>query len=128
MKEITFLTLAEVVEIHADQIQRYSGGDGVRDMRLLSSAVAMPSASFSDTFLHPDIYEMAAAYAFHISQNHPFIDGNKRTALAATFVFLELNRISVSDDKGNFYNAMMALASGDIDKYGFAKILKELQG
>lgn len=127
MKDITFLTLAEVIEIHTDQIQRYGGGDGVRDMSLLSSAVAMPCASFSDSFLHSDIYEMAAAYAFHICRNHPFIDGNKRTALAAALVFLELNRISISDDKGNLYDAMMSLVSGDIDKYGFAKILKELQ-
>ena len=82
MKKIVFLTLAEVIEIHTDQIKRYGGTDAIRDMGLLSSAVAMPYASFHDTFLHADIFEMAAAYAFHVSQNHPFIDGNKRTALA----------------------------------------------
>ena len=127
MKDITFLTLAEVIEIHTDQIQRYGGSDGVRDMNLLSSAAAMPYASFSGSFLHSDIYEMAAAYAFHICQNHPFVDGNKRTALASALVFLELNGISISDDKGKLYDAMINLATGKISKTEFAKILRNLK-
>lgn len=126
MKDITFLTLAEVIEIHTDQIQRYGGSDGVRDMNLLSSAVAMPYASFSGSFLHDDIYEMGAAYAFHICQNHPFVDGNKRTALASALVFLELNGISISDPKGKLYNAMIAIANGVMNKTEFAKILRDL--
>ena len=73
MKRIEFLTLAEVTEIHADQIRRYGGKGGTRDIDLLSSAVAVPYASFSGHFLHKDIYEMAAAYAFHICRNHPSI-------------------------------------------------------
>jgi death-on-curing protein len=73
MKRIEFLTLAEVTEIHADRIRRYGGKGGPRDINLLSSAVAMPYASFSGDFLHRDICEMAAAYAFHICRNHPFI-------------------------------------------------------
>ena len=127
MEDITFLTLAEVIEIHTDQIQRYGGSDGVRDMNLLSSAIAMPYASFSGSFLHSDIYEMAAAYAFHICQNHPFVDGNKRTALASALVFLELNGISISDPKGKLYNAMINLATGKINKTEFAKLLKSLK-
>lgn len=91
MSDPAFLTLAEVINIHADQIQHYGGGEGIRDIELLSLAVAMPYVSFSEQFLHADIFEMAAAYAFHISQNHPFIDGNKRTALASALVFLEMN-------------------------------------
>jgi len=121
------LTLAEVVEIHADQIKRYGGSDGVRDMTLLSSAVAMPYASFSGSFLHTDIYEMAAAYAFHICRNHPFIDGNKRTALASALIFLELNGISLLDNEGKLYDAMMSLASGHLNKAEIAKILRELK-
>src|SRR5208282_2439667 len=97
MRAPVFLTLAEVVELHADQIQRYGGGDGIRDINLLISAVAMPYASFSDQFLHADIFEMAAAYAFHLSQNHPFIDGNKRTALASALVFLAMNGNTIDD-------------------------------
>lgn len=126
MKDITFLTLAEVIEIHTDQIQRYGGSDGVRDMNFLSSAVAMPYASFSGSFLHDDIYEMGAAYAFHICQNHPFVDGNKRTALASALVFLELNGISISDPKGKLYNAMIAIANGVMNKTELAKVLRDL--
>ena len=127
MTNIIFLTLAEVVEIHKDQIERYGGSSGIRDIGLLSSAVAMPYASFSSEFLHADIYEMAAAYAFHICQNHPFVDGNKRTALASALVFLELNGISISDPKEKLYDAMIKLATGKINKPEFAKILKDLK-
>ena len=127
MKKITFLTLAEVVEIHADQIHRYGGTDGIRDINLLSSAVAMPYASFSGSFLHADIDEMAAAYAFHMCQNHPFVDGNKRTALASSLVFLELNGINISDPKMKLYKDMMLLAAGNLGKTEFAEILKNLK-
>jgi|SRR3989337_528042 len=127
MKKIVFLTLAEVIEIHTDQIKRYGGTDAIRDMGLLSSAVAMPYASFHDTFLHADIFEMAAAYAFHISQNHPFVDGNKRTALASALVFLELNGITISDPHEKLYEAMMSLTSGNLNKAGFAEILRKLK-
>lgn len=128
MNKIIFLTLAEVIDIHTDQIQRYGGHDGIRDINLLSSAAAMPYASFSSEFLHEDIYEMAAAYAFHICRNHPFIDGNKRTALASALVFLELNGIGISDPKGKLYDAMIKLASGNLDKTEFATILRNLKG
>jgi death-on-curing protein len=128
MDEIIFLTLAEVVEIHADQIQRYGGSDGIRDMNLLSSAIAMPYAVFSDSFLHSDIFEMAAAYALHICRNHPFVDGNKRTALASALVFLELNGISISDPEGKLYEAMMLLAKGEMNKTEFSGILRNLKG
>ena len=127
MKKITFLTLVEVVEIHSDQIQHYGGSEGIRDMNLLSSAVAMPYVSFSGMFLHSDLYEMAAAYAFHICQNHPFVDGNKRTALASALIFLELNGVSVSDSQGKLDEAVVSLASGDVNKVDFAKILRELR-
>jgi len=127
MKKITFLTLAEVVEIHMDQIKRYGGRAGIRDIGLLSSAVSLPQATFRGQLLHKDIHHIAAAYAFHISQNHPFIDGNKRTALASALVFLELNGISISDPEGTLYDAMMKLASGKLSKEEFAEILKSLE-
>ena len=124
MKKITFLTLAEVVEIHSDQIKRYGGQSGIRDIGLLSSAVSLPYASFGGKLFHKDIYQIAAAYAFHISQNHPFIDGNKRAALASALVFLELNGISISDPEGRLYDAMIKLASGKLSKEDFAAILQ----
>lgn len=126
MPGLLFLTLAEVVEIHADQIQRYGGQDGVRDLALLESALAQPEASFAGEWLHNDIYEMAAAYAYHFCQNHPFIDGNKRTALASALVFLELNGISVLDPKGRLEKAMVQIASGKMSKIDFAPLLKKL--
>jgi death-on-curing protein len=126
MKKITFLTLAEVIEIHTDQIQRYGGQGGIRDIGLLSSAVSLPYASFRGKLLHKNIYQIAAAYAFHISQNHPFIDGNKRTALASSLVFLELNGISISDPEGRLYDAMIKLASGKLSKEDLAEILESL--
>lgn len=127
MRAPVFLTLAEVVEIHTDQIQRYGGGEGIRDINLLISAVAMPYASFSDQFLHADIFEMAAAYAFHLSQNHPFIDGNKRTALASALVFLEMNGNPIDDPKDMLYYAMITLATGKLGKNEFAQILRNLK-
>lgn len=126
MKKITFLTLAEIIEIHTDQIKKYGGSSGIRDINLLSSAAAMPCATFSGDFLHQGIFQMAAAYAFHISQNHPFVDGNKRTALASALVFLELNGISIADPSGTLYESMMQIASGKMSKEELAAILKKL--
>jgi death-on-curing protein len=121
-----FLTLAEVVEIHADQIHRYGGQAGVQDFGLLESALAQPEASFGGEWLHADHYEMAAAYSYHLCQNHPFIDGNKRTALAAALVFLELNGISILDPKGLLKNAMFRIASGKMSKAEFAQLVRKL--
>jgi len=128
MRKILFLTLAEVIEIHKDQMQRYDGRAGIRDINLLSSAIAVPYASFSKKFLHEDIYEMAAAYAFHISQNHPFIDGNKRTALASALVFLEMNGVSIEYSGGKLYDSMTKIVAGKAGKREFANILRKLKG
>jgi len=125
MKDILFLTLAEVVDIHCNQIRLYGGLPGIRNINLLSSAIAMPHASFHGEYLHNDIYEMAAAYAFHIGKNHPFIDGNKRTALVSALVFLELNGISISDSQGKLYDAMLDLSTGKLNKSEFASILRK---
>lgn len=126
MKNINFLTLAEIIIIHNDQVNRYGGHQGVRDNHLLQSALAQPEASFAGTFLHEDIYEMASAYAFHICQNHPFFDGNKRAALAVALVFLEVNGIAIIDPKGQLFKAMIDMASGRLGKKEFAKLLRQL--
>jgi death-on-curing protein len=86
-----FLSLDEVLELHADQISSFGGTPGVRDEGLLESALAQPQATFGGQFLHPTISEQAAAYLYHIAMNHPFIDGNKRTAFAVMDTFLRLN-------------------------------------
>ena len=78
-----FLTLEDVLFLHDDRIARYGGTLGIRDVGLLQSALGMPSATFSGALLHEGMPHMAAAYLFHIAKNHSFLDGNKRTALAA---------------------------------------------
>ena len=126
MPDPQFLTLAEVVEVHADQLNRYGGQAGIRDPGLLQSALAQPEASFAGEWLHRGLYGMAAAYAFHLCQNHPFIDGNKRTALACALVFLELNGVSMVDPRGTLKQTMLGVASGAVDKAELAGVFKRL--
>ncbi len=121
-----FLRLADVVRVHVDQVERYGGRPGIRDMGLLRSALDMPGASFGGEWLHRDLYEMAAAYAFHLSRNHPFFDGNKRTALACALVFLEINGVPIKDPEQRLYQAMVDIASGAIDKMGMAAVFRSL--
>ncbi|HEY3352160.1 MAG TPA: Fic family protein [Polyangia bacterium] len=87
-----FLSVEEALFLHEEQLARYGGAGGVRDLGLLESAMATPQATFDGRFVHADLFAMAAAYAFHIAQNQPFVDGNKRTGLAAALVFLDCSR------------------------------------
>ena len=111
-----FLSLDEVLELHADQISSFGGTPGVRDEGLLESALAQPQATFGGQFLHPTISEQAAAYLYHIAMNHPFIDGNKRTAFAVTDTFLRLNgcALNLTDDRA--YDLVMRVARGTMTK------------
>ena len=124
MKKPIFLGLDEVVEIHRDQIERYGGHPGIRDMGLLQSAVAMPSAGFGEDYLHADIYEMAAAYLFHIARNHPFVDGNKRTGAVAAVVFLLMNGKEIQADEDSFENIVRSVAEGKADKATIAEYFR----
>jgi death-on-curing protein len=119
-----FLTLDEVVAIHRDQFERYGGSPGVRDWGLLQSAVAMPAASFGGQLLHPDLCEMAAAYLFHIVQNHPFIDGNKRVGAVAADVFLSLNGLLLTAGEGDFAELVLAVARGESSKSTVAEFFR----
>ncbi len=119
-----FLSLGEVLEIHRDQIDRYGGHPGIRDIGLLQSALAMPAVGFGGRFLHTDLFEMAAAYLFHITQNHPFVDGNKRTGAVASLVFLSLNGVEIKADENKFENTVLSVAEGKIDKAVVAKFLR----
>src|SRR5689334_13846408 len=113
---ISFLTIDEVLAIHAHQIDRYGGSAGIRDVGILESALAMPRATFSGQDLHPSLHEKGAAYLFHLVQNHPFVDGNKRVGLATCLVFLALNgkRLRATDDA--LVDLVLGVARGDIDK------------
>ena len=124
VEDPVFLTLAEVIEIHRDQIERYGGDPGLRDIGLLQSAMAMPAAGFGGRFLHTDIFEMAAAYLFHITQNHPFIDGNKRTGAVASLVFLSLNDVELEADEEEFEGIVLGVAEGKIDKAAVSEFFR----
>ena len=86
-----FLTVENVLAIHARMIREFGGDPGLRDRRLLESAVAMPAAGSSSGYFHKTLADQAAAYLFHLCRDHPFLDANKRTALGAAEVFLRLN-------------------------------------
>ncbi len=121
-----FLSLDDINEIHEDQIERYSGSNGIRDLNGLLSAIEQPRSTFGNEFLHKDIWSMAAAYIFHISQNHPFVDGNKRTALVSGLVFLEINGYEIPDPDELLYKMMIEVASGKSSKDKVRAILKKL--
>ncbi len=116
MSEPEFLTLDEVLGIHADQIRRYGGASGLRDLALLRSAIAMPQTTFDGEYLHTNQFDMAAAYLFHVARNHPFVDGNKRTALMCALVFLGLNDQRVQASADALYQVVDGVASGSIGK------------
>jgi death-on-curing protein len=86
-----YLTVAEVLAIHDDQIERYGGSPGVRDMGQLEAALFRPQSGY-----YPDLIAEAAALWESLSQNHPFVDGNKRTAFAVTFTFLAVNGVAIT--------------------------------
>ena len=114
--EPLFLTLAEIIEIHDSQISHFGGLNGVRDIEMLKSAIGMPSASFGGEYLHPTIFEMAAAYLYHLVENHPFIDGNKRFGAMAALVFLDLNGYDFNASDDEFTDMVMSVASGKMMK------------
>jgi death-on-curing protein len=113
---VAFLTLDEVLAIHADQVQRYGGSGRLRDAGLLQSALAVPRATFDGAFLHQTTGEMAAAYLFHLVRNHPFIDGNKRTGLMAMLAFLGLNGLGFQADPDDLTDLVLGVAEGRVTK------------
>lgn len=112
--------------VHQDQLLRYGGDPGLRDATLLNSALAMPSGAFGGQEFHPSLFEKAAAYLFHLCQNHPFIDGNKRVDLAAALVFLDLNGVTVDDPQGELYELVIGVTAHRVDKREIADTLDRL--
>ena len=121
-----FLDLEDVLELHALQLARYGGADGVRDRGLLESAVAQPQATFDGALVHDGLFAMAAAYLFHVVQNHSFVDGNKRTGLLAALVFLDLNGISIAHGSPGLYDLTLGVAEGRITKAAAAETLRRI--
>ena len=126
MSEPEFLDVEDVLAIHAALLEEHGGQAGIRDRGLLESAVATPQVTFGGELLHEDLFAMAAAYAFHIAENQPFVDGNKRAAMGAALVFLDINGIEVAEATDALQEAMIALAERRLDKTGLAAILREL--
>ena len=122
---IKFLTVSEVLLILEDQIRNYGGKYGVRDINLLSSALYVPESGFEGKYFHETIPAMAAAYAYHLCQNHPFIDGNKRVALASSLVFLDINGYEFNCKNEILYNKIMDLAKGKTKKEELIKFYEK---
>ncbi|MFZ9932636.1 MAG: type II toxin-antitoxin system death-on-curing family toxin [Chthoniobacterales bacterium] len=116
MENLFHLTVEVVREIHAEAISAFGGSHGIRDQALLESAVAAPQASFGGRSPYADIIEVAAAYLFYLCRNHPFIDGNKRTALGACLVFLRLNGAEPKPDGAEWEELTLAVAASVIDR------------
>ncbi|MEP7352081.1 MAG: type II toxin-antitoxin system death-on-curing family toxin [Acidobacteriota bacterium] len=124
--EPLFLSLDEVLEIHDQQIDRYGGASGLRDASGLASAVAMPQATFGGEYLHGSIPAMAAAYLFHLCQNHPFLDGNKRVGANAAITFLLMNDWEPKFDETELVDLVLAVASGRVLKPELTEVLERL--
>lgn len=111
-----------VFGIHAKSIAAHGGSDGLRDEGLLESALAR--AENLAAYGEPDLYALAAAYAFGVVRNHPFIDGNKRTAFLTAALFLELNGSSLAASEAEATATMLAFASGEVGEDAFAAWLR----
>jgi death-on-curing protein len=114
--QVKFLTRYDIDIIHQDQIKRYGGRVGVRDEGLILSALAQPQNAFGRVEMHPTIYEKAAAYLFHLTSNHPFIDGNKRVGLVAALTFLFINGFTIKFNAKEIESLVMNVANGRANK------------
>ena len=110
------LTVEIVLEIHSQALKNFGGSPGIRDEGLLASAVFAPQSTFGGKSPFTDIIEVAAAYLFYLCGNHPFVDGNKRTAMAAAIVFLRLNGIETKPDSANWEKLVLNVAAGRINR------------
>jgi death-on-curing protein len=119
-----FLTLDEVLRVHAHQIATYGGSPGIRDVGLLESALAMPETTAFGEDLHPTLHEKAAAYLFHLTKNHPFVDGNKRVGLAVCLTFLALNGLWVQATEDELVSLVLETISGKRSKADIAVFLR----
>ena len=125
MQQPIFLGLDQVLLLHQSMIATYGGKEGLRDLGLLQSALAMPMASSNHIYFHEDIFKMAAAYLFHIVQNHAFHDGNKRVGAAAAIIFLAMNDIQIDNDQDGLVELTMNVAMSKSDKSTIASFFRD---
>ena len=124
-REPVFLTLAETIEIHEYQIRHFGGTSGLRSLDLLKSAVSMPASTFNGHYLHPTIPDMAAAYLFHLVEDHPFVDGNKRVGTMSALVFLELNGYDFDASDDELTDAVLQVAGGKMSKDSLSEFFRQ---
>ena len=122
MSNWIWLDIAVIYAVHDEQLAEHGGSAGVRDAGLLESALAKPQNLAA--YGHPDVIALAASYGFGIARNHPFIDGNKRTALVSVELFLDLNGYELTATDADCVLTMLALASSEIDEAAFAKWIR----
>ena len=128
MKEVLHLTVSAVRAIHVEVLKAHGGADGIRDVALLESAVAAPKASFGGRSVMGDPVEIAAAYLFYLCNDHPFVDGNKRVALASCLVFLKQNDMLATEElPASAWEAfVLDVAASRLDRQATAVRLREL--
>ena len=116
MKNIVFIPKELILYFYHQLIQTYGGTYGIRDEKLLDSALEQAKATYEGNYLHDTLIKMAAAYGYHLCNNHPFVDGNKRIALVAMDVFLQRNGLEIVDSEKEKYKMMIQLSSGGFSK------------
>jgi death on curing protein len=121
---IKYLTLEEVLEMHDAFIEKFGGLKGIRDLNLLLSAIETPKAAMFGEDLYPTVYIKAAAYLFHIVQNHPFNDANIRTGFGAAYLFLRANGVPILLSDEAFENLVIEVAKGKVTKEEIARFLE----
>ncbi|AFY44398.1 type II toxin-antitoxin system death-on-curing family toxin [Nostoc sp. PCC 7107] len=119
-----FIEKQDVLSIHSKQIRIYGGSLGIRDEGLLDSAIYQPQATFGGKLLHSTIIEQAAAYLFHITNNHAFVDGNKRTAFDVIVTFLNMNDYELNMSPEQAYELTMQVADNKVSKEELIELLK----
>ncbi len=115
MNDTVFLTLEQVLVIHDDQIERYGGDHGIRDINLFESAIMRPQTTFGGEDLYPTIFDKAAALIHSLILNHPFVDGNKRTGTASAIVFLDINGYQLVAKKIDLEKFVLGVESKKLD-------------
>jgi death-on-curing protein len=123
MREPLWLGVELVTDIHSEQLAIYGGPEGIRDRGLLESALARPMNQFA--YGEQDLAALAAAYAFGIARNHPFIDGNKRAAFLTLVTFLRLNGVDFRPPQAESTNIILALAAGEVGEEGLARWIRD---
>ena len=124
MKKIRFILIDEVYEVYEYVSKEFGGDFGIRDEGQLLSALDQPKAGIDGEYFHKDLYEMAAAYLYHVVQDHPFIDGNKRTGGMLALQFLGLNGIEVVTTDDEFQRMIEKVAKGELGKPEIAEFFR----